>query len=135
MAYFSQQMKKEREPAIKALLKEYKIKGRLGVNHHSTLVLNITEGEIDFLGNYCENRGGDQHPANKPNGYIDVNEYYISDSFTGRAREFLHKIKDAMMVGNWDNSRPEYDHFDKGFYIQIRIGKWNDHYCYNKPQN
>ena len=23
--------------------------------------------------------------------------------------------------------------FDKGFYIQIRIGKWNDHYCYNKP--
>lgn len=133
MAYFTQQMKKEREPAIKSLLKEYKVKGRLGVNHHSTFVLNITEGEIDFLGNYYETIGGTF--VEDYRGYIDVNTYYIENYFSGRALEFISKVKDAMMVGNWDNSRAEFDEFDKGWYISIKIGKWDDVYCYNKPRD
>lgn len=131
----NQSKKKQIEPAVKALLKEYGIKGRLGVRHHSTLVLNITEGEIDFIENYCDMMAGDIHPANKPNGYINVNPYHIERHFSGRALEFISKVRDAMMVGNHDNSEPQYDYFDRGWYIDIHIGRWDDKYCYNKPQD
>ena len=40
MAYMSQEKKAKIAPKVKEILKRYGIKGRLGVNNHSTLVLN-----------------------------------------------------------------------------------------------
>ena len=48
MAYFSQERKKEMQPKIKELLKEYGLKGRLSVQHHSSVVLTVFSGEMDF---------------------------------------------------------------------------------------
>ena len=39
MAYVSQEMKKSLAPAIKAVLKEFGMKGSISVNNHSTLWL------------------------------------------------------------------------------------------------
>lgn len=48
MAYVSQEDKKELTPAIKAVLKKYNVKATIAVRNHSTLVVNIKEGYIDF---------------------------------------------------------------------------------------
>ena len=66
MAYVSQEMKKSLAPAIKAVLKEFGMKGSISVGNHSTLVVNLKEGAIDFSGSYTH---GDR--------YIQVNEYWI----------------------------------------------------------
>jgi hypothetical protein len=127
MAYMSQTLKAKLAPKVKEVLTKYKLKGRLSVRNHSTLVLNIASGEIDFLGNYFENKGGD-YPANEPKGYIDVNVYHYGRSFDGPAYDFLNEVHAAMMDGNWDNSEPQYDHFDRGWHVSICIGRWNKKY-------
>ena len=48
MAYFNQQMKKDRAEQVKAVLKKYGMKGSLGVSNYSTFVVNIKSGKIDF---------------------------------------------------------------------------------------
>ena len=50
MAYISQEDKKALAPAIKAVLKKYGVKGSIAINHHSSLVVNIKSGVLDFLG-------------------------------------------------------------------------------------
>ena len=131
MAYVNQERKAKIQPVVKEILKKYGVKGRLGVNNHSTLVLNITEGDIDFLGNYAEVNNADRFPANKPNGYIDVNVYHFSRHFTGVALNFLTEVYAAMMTGNHNNSQIEVDYFDVGWYVDINIGRWNKPYVFN----
>ena len=91
MAYMNQERKAALSPAIKAICKEYGVKATISVNNHSTLVLNISAGDIDFFG---------EVQGNWRNGtYIQVNQYYFQDQFTGRSKEFLGKVIPAMMVG------------------------------------
>ena len=52
MAYVSQQLKKELAPSIKSVLKKYKMKGSIAVDNHSTLVVNLKSGAIDFQKDY-----------------------------------------------------------------------------------
>jgi len=44
------------------------------------------------------------------------------------AKEFLLKLKDAMMVGNHNNTDLMTDYFDVGWYIKINVGKWDKPY-------
>jgi hypothetical protein len=115
MAYYSQAMKKAHEPKIKALLKEYGMKGSLSVNHHSTVVLTLKSGPIDF--------GQDEH-----RGFIDVNVYWLDEHYSGRALEFLKAAHKILMEGNWNNSDIQSDYFDIGWYVDIRVGRWNKPY-------
>jgi hypothetical protein len=48
MAYFTQEMKKNIEPAIKSLLKEFNLKGSLSVQDFSVITLKISQGCINF---------------------------------------------------------------------------------------
>ena len=66
MAYMSQEKKAEIAPAIKAICKKYGVKASVAVRHHSTLVLNIKSGKIDFIGNY--NKTVDARPGGFRNG-------------------------------------------------------------------
>lgn len=111
MAYMSQEKKKSLAPAIKAVLKEYGMKGSIGVDNHSTLVVNLSQGSIEF---------GSTHD--------NVNHYWIASHYSGVAEKFLTKLKDVMMNGNHDNSDIMTDYFDVGWYIDINIGKWNKPY-------
>ena len=54
MAYMSQDHKAKIAPVVKAILKKYNVKGTLAVRHHSSLVLNIKSGSIDFIENYIK---------------------------------------------------------------------------------
>jgi hypothetical protein len=111
MAYMSQENKKTLAPAIKSVLKEYGMKGSIGVDNHSTLVVNLKEGHIDF---------GSKNDS--------VNPHWIDKHYTGIAKQFLNELKDAMMTGNYNNSDIMTDYFDVGWYIEINVGKWNKEY-------
>ena len=132
MAYVSQELKKSLAPVIKRICQKYGVKASLAVRHHSTLVLNIKSGSIDFLESY--NRLGMQesrpdHLRFTPETrYIGVNPYHYKRHFDGKALKFLSEVIPAMNKGNHDNSDIMTDYFDVGWYIDVNIGKWDKPY-------
>ena len=77
MAYVSQTDKKELSVGIKKVLKKYNMKGTIAVRHHSTLVVNIQSGPIDF---------------NMRDGHDQVNVYWIHEHYEGVAKQFLTEL-------------------------------------------
>lgn len=139
MAYFNQERKAQRAPAIKAICKKYGVKATLSVRHHSTFVVTITQGNIDFIENfiqtdknkpYAKNMSEDQIAYIRKNRSLDVNTYWYHEHFSGTAKAFLAELIQAMNVGNHDNSDIQTDYFDVGWYIDVNIGKWNKPYAY-----
>ena len=133
----SQDRKSALSPAIKAVLKKYGVKGSLAVRNHSTLVLNIKSGPIDFISNLNKvcavAPGADRYGAYRPAvGSIDVNPYHYRDHFDGKALAFLSEVMPVMNNGNYDNSDIQSDYFDIGWYIDVNIGSWNKPYILTK---
>ena len=118
MAYISQKEKKELSVGIKQVLKKYGMKGTIGVNHDSSLVVNVQSGVLDFTGHFTH---GD--------GYIQVNEYHIDNHYSGVIKNFLNELLKAMKGTKWYNkSDAMVDYFDIAYYMDINIGKWNKPY-------
>ena len=116
MAYVSQAKKAQLAPTIKAVLKKYKMKGSIAVRHHSTLVVNVQSGPIDF-----DHSHGDD--------YSQVNVYHIESQWTGVAQSFLKELLAAMKGPEWfDKSDAMTDYFYVSHYTDINLGKWNKPY-------
>ena len=130
MAFMSQEKKKEIQTALKPILKKYKVKGRLGVHHHSTIVLNIVSSPIDFIGNYNSilSHKSCGRPFQEAKNHIDVNHYWYKEQYNGVALEFLEEILLILNNGNYDNSNPMSDYFDVGWYVEVNVGKWDKPY-------
>lgn len=131
MAYVSQELKAKLAPTVKAVLKKYKVKGSLSVNNHSTLVLNIKSGPIDFIANFNETmeaRPGGFRNGTPAEGYIQVNPYWFQEHFTGQAKDFLAEVHAAMNDGNFDESDSQSDYFHVGWYSDINVGRWDRPY-------
>jgi len=136
MAYFNQERKSERAPAIKAILKKYGVKGSLAVRNHSTFVLNIKSGSIDFIENYIKTDFGqhgnkmsqEQVEYIRKNKSLDVNPYWYQEHFSGKARDFLKEVITTMNGGNHNNSDVQTDYFDVGWYVDVNIGSWDKPY-------
>ena len=130
MAYISQEKKAELAPAIKAVLKKYGMKGTIGVRNHSTLVVNVSQGPLDIIGNMFEIKQAKPNPYPgteyaKP-AYMQVNEHWIGENYSGKCKEFLEALKDAMKGPTWyDRSDIQTDYFDTAWYLDINIGKFN----------
>ena len=128
MAYVSQEMKAKLAPTIKAICKKYGVKASLAVRNHSSLVLNVKQGDIDFIGNY--NSVMYRKEAQQASGSIQVNTYWYHEHFTGKAREFLSEIIPAMKGPDFfDHSDIQTDYFHCSHYIDVNIGKWNQPYA------
>jgi len=122
MAYVSQQMKSELAPAIKTILKKYGIKGSIAVQNHSTLVLNIKSGKIDFA-----------KDSTSDNFNYQVNTYWVHEHYTGKAKKFLAEVIAAMKGPKFfDHSDSMTDYFHVSHYIDINLGKWNKPYIVTK---
>ena len=139
MAYVSQEMKAKLAPAIKAICKKYGIKATIAVRNHSTLVLNIKQGSIDFIENYIKT-DADKPYANKMSqdqiDYIrnrkclDVNTYWVKDHYSGKAKEFLTAMIAAMEGPDFFNEDDaQTDYFHRSHYIDINIGQWDKPYA------
>jgi hypothetical protein len=134
MAYVNQDEKKTLSVNIKKVLKKYGMKGSISIRHHSTLVVKIKSGKLDVIGNWFNkvteygntNRYGDV--ITKPE-YLDVNEYWIDEGYTGEVKDFLNELVDAMKGPNWfNNSDIQSDYFHLKHYTDIKIGTWNKPY-------
>lgn len=132
MAYISQKDKKDLAPAIKAVLKKYNVKGTIGIRHHSTLVVNIKEGALDFIGNanikakkWADNSGCEFYPIE---GSYQVNPYHF-DKEEGIFKKFFTELEAAMKGTKWyDNSDMMTDYFETAYYLSINIGKYDKPY-------
>jgi hypothetical protein len=140
MAYVSQEMKSELAPAIKTLLNKYGLKGSLAVSNHSTLVLNIKSGKIDFIKNHLAAteavRSGHlnfDRTEESFRGYMQVNTYHTDSQFSGNAKKFLAEVIAAMKGPKFfDHSDAMTDYFHCSHYIDINLGKWNKPYIVTK---
>lgn len=124
MAYVNQATKTKIAPKIKAICAKYKVKGSLSIRHHSTLVLTIKSGAIDFIGNGNVTCG----QANT-SGYEQINPYHYGSHYSGKAKKFLQEVLAEMNAGNHNNSNAQIDYFDVGWYVDVNIGKWNQPYA------
>lgn len=118
MAYVSKEDKAKLAPGIKAVLKKYGMKGTISVRNHSTLVVKVSAGEIDFS-EYMRN-----------DAYIDVNVYWIDTHYSGVARDFLNELLAAMKGPDYFNHDDAMtDYFHRSHYTDIEIGRaWNKPY-------
>lgn len=134
MAWMNQERKAKLAPAIKAVCKKYDVKATLAVRHHSTLVINIKQGKLDFIKNF-----NDESVARDPSGtrhinlattYIDVNPYWFQEHFTGRCKDFLTELFAAAKGTEWyDRSDAMTDYFDTAYYIDVNVGTWDKPYA------
>lgn len=132
MAYMDQEKKKEIAKLLKTELKGKDIKYSLAVNNHSTIVLNIRSGSVDFIGNY--NKTNQDNPrysfqnTDTAKDYLSVNNYWIDEHFTDEAKEILEIANECLNLNNYNKSNPMTDYFDVGHYVDINVGKWNKPY-------
>ena len=115
MAYVSQDDKKKLAPAIKAVLKKYKVKASIAVRHHSTLVVNIKEGAVPF----------------KPSDHYQVNEYHYENHYADNPTlvSFLSELLPAMKGPDYfNNDDAMTDYYNRSHYTDINFGKWDQPY-------
>lgn len=123
MAYMNQEKKAIIAAKLKPVLKKYGVKGTLSVRNHSSIVLNVKSGKVDFFKDY-----GDREDARKFG--IQVNPYWFQDHFEGVSKKFLAEAFDALKsAGYYNNSDAMTDYFDTAYYYDINIGKWNKPYA------
>ena len=116
MAYVSQKDKAKLAPQIKKVLNKYGMKGSISIRHHSTLVVTLQSGAIQF-----DHSHGD--------GYTQVNVYHIDSHYEGHAKAFLLELLAAMKGPDYfNNDDAMTDYFHRSHYTDINIGKWNKPY-------
>lgn len=133
MAYMSQERKAKLVPSMKAVCEKYGVKASYAVRHHSTLVITLKQGKLDFIKNF-----NDESVARDPCGvrrinvakdYIDVNPYWFQEHFTGDCKDFLTELFAAAKGTEWyDRSDAQTDYFDTAYYIDVNVGGWNKPY-------
>ncbi len=126
MAYMNQEKKAKIAAKLKPILKKFGLKGSLSVHNHSSIVLTIKSGSVDFFTD-----SGNPEDARKFG--IQVNHYWYKDHFTGKAKEALSEIVPAMYSADYyDNSDAQTDYFDTAYYVHVNVGKWNKPYVFTK---
>lgn len=132
MAFMNQEKKKQIAAALKIAMKGTGVKYSIAVNNHSTLVMNIKSGPVDFLANAMEvanaNPGRNFGRPAVPQKSIQVNTYWYKEHFTGQALAILEKAIPVLNTGNHDRSDIQSDYFDVGWYVNVNIGQWNKPY-------
>ena len=134
MAYMNQERKAKITKMLKPILAKYKVKGSLSVRNHSTIVLTLKSGSIDFIGNSNKVCGNDFYQVQrgfKPTttGYDQVNPYWFQDHYDGDAKAFLTEAFKALKSADWyDESNAMIDYFNIAYYVDINIGKWDRPY-------
>ncbi len=139
MAYMNQERKARIAQNLKPILKKYGVKGTLSVRNHSTIVLTLKEGSIDFIGDLNAERDSllgrtqiDKDRLRKDYN-LDINPYWFHEHYTGKSKEFLSEAFKALKSADWyDKSDAQIDYFDTAYYVDVNVGKWNSPYTFTK---
>lgn len=138
MAYMNQERKAKIATAIKPVLAKYGVKGSLSVRNHSSIVLTLKSGKIDFIENFIKTdadsfvgRKMDQNQIDylRKNQSMDVNPYWFQEHFSGDAKAFLTEAFRALKSADWyDESDAMTDYFNTAYYVDLNVGKWDRPY-------
>jgi hypothetical protein len=119
MAYMNQ----ERKSLLAAELKKVVPHGwkySLAVRHHSTVVMTITEAPFDLLAS-LNLREGQARPTS-----VSVNTHHVRHHFEDECvADVFEAIASALNTGNHDRSDSQSDYFDVGWYVDVRVGRWD----------
>jgi hypothetical protein len=128
MAYMNQARKAQIAAKVKPILAKYGVKGTLSVRNHSTIVLKLTSGPIDFIGDL--NSSMELNKDKMRERYeLDINPYWYTEHYTGESLAFLNEIIPAMKAANWyDKSDAQIDYFDCQYYFDVNVGSWQKPY-------
>ena len=138
MAYMNQERKAKIATALKPILSKFGVKGSLSVRNHSSIVLTLKSGKIDFIENFIKTdansivgRKMDQSQIDylRKNQSMDVNPYWFQDHFSGDAKAFLTEAFKALKSADWyDESDAMTDYFNTAYYVDVNVGKWSKPY-------
>lgn len=137
---FTQEMKKEITPQIKAILEKYGLKGSLSIPDRLKITLTISSGKIDFISDLLNTNRKRYTPPSR--------EYYSDESVSRIQKDchiqslnyktslftdekilnFINETSDILNFKNYDRSKPEIDYFDINYYIGIDIGTFDKPY-------
>lgn len=112
MAYINQETKKALEPKIKSILNRYGVKGSIRIKDYAVLIVTLRSGKLPFYGS----------------GIKVWERNFVS----GKCRDMVKELYDAMNEGNYDESRPEIDYFSVGWYSYIHVGEYDKPYVITK---
>ena len=136
MAYISQDDKKALAPQIKAVLKKYDMKGSIGINHYSSLVVNLAGGALGLIGD--AQKHNDDHAAwrgqesHQIGDNYQVNTCYADEhAVDPTVATFFKELIAAMKGMSWyNNTDAQIDYFDIAYYLNVNVGKWNKPYVH-----
>jgi hypothetical protein len=139
MAYMNQSKKATIAAKVKPILAKYRMKGSLAVRNHSTIVLTLTGGPIDFIGDLKQERQFGYVTTQldkdkmRERYEVDINPYWYQEHYTGESLAFLSEIIPALKGADWyDRSDIQTDYFNTAYYFDVRVGKWNKPYVLTK---
>lgn len=126
MAYIDQ----ERKAIIASELKKVIPAGwkwSLAIRSHMTLIMTISEAPFDLLAAITPR----DRSSDKPITEAKVNHHYVREQFQDECvADVFEKIVAALNTGNHDRSDSMTDYFDVGWYLDIRIGRWDKPFKY-----
>lgn len=139
MAWVNQERKQKIVEKVKPILKKYNVKGTFSVRNHSTIVLTLKSGAVDFIGDLNGNRYGmnglteSEKEKLRENYNLSINTYWCDEHYTGTSKQFLNELVPAMKSADWyDRSDIQTDYFDTAYYIDVNVGSWNKPYTLTK---
>ena len=130
MAYMNQERKAKLATGIKAIMpKDWKYS--LSTDGYS-ITMTIMSAPVDLIAEVTRNltearreRGDDAYDyASNPIKDIDVNTHWLQNYFDDSLKTFEAIVK-AMNEGNHNRSDSQTDYFDVGWYIHVKIGRWD----------
>lgn len=139
MAWMNQEKKKQIVEKVKPILKKYKVKGSFRVSHHSTIVLTIKSGSLDFIGDMNTERRDLLNPRLfdkeklREKYTLDINPYWYEEHYVGKSRKFFDELFPALYSADYyDRSNIQTDYFDTAYYVDVNVGNWNQPYTITK---
>jgi len=111
MAFISQEDKKELMPGIKKVLKTFNMKGTVSINNHSTLIVTLSQGDLDLIS--VENKLRTTRHSHNP----DRDLYLVDSHFT----ESYHHLDKIIEVGEH-----EVFNFYTALFKAMKGSKWFD---------
>ena len=119
MAYIGQEKKKEVHAELKKVIPA-SWKWSLSIRHHMSLVLTISSAPFAILP-YVDEKGI-THERTELSPYAQNLKNTTSDP---KLKVVLEKIQAALYDGNWDKSDIQTDYFNVGWYVDVKIGRWD----------
>ena len=132
MAYITPERKLEIAPKVKQILNKYGVRGTLSVRNRSHLVLKISSGRLDLIGDCVRTCAANYPTVTQTFTHINVNKYHLHSQHSGECLQMLTEVLAEMNQGNWDRSDSQSDYFDVGWYVDVQIGAWNKPYVWQQ---